>query len=262
MCCFSRPVESVSGTKLFARFVEPGLQALVYGMRFSADEDLAMVLPIPVARGSGDDAVRFVDLSDYPAFFADLDRAFPQETVLTLGGLPPVAAPQPFQTLEVHDVGDFEASFAPSRADFSRLDRRFRLSDAVFDAMPQVADFGFAVFKLKATSKLFGLVPGRPAQIHPMAFVFPTRSLDRLFFPTLHVHDGRVHDEAAFDHTFYAQGGSNPDWRESEGPLGDYVRCEPHGLVDPRRPGQQRTLLGYHPNRDQWLEVGGAAPTA
>jgi hypothetical protein len=39
-----------------------------------------------------------------------------------------------------------------------------------------------------------------------MAFEFVTRQPDTLFFPTLHVHDGLVHESAKFDHYLYYQG--------------------------------------------------------
>jgi hypothetical protein len=51
MCCFSRPVESVSATRIFARADEGGRQVLVYSMLFQATEPLAMVLPLPVKEG-------------------------------------------------------------------------------------------------------------------------------------------------------------------------------------------------------------------
>ena len=35
-------------------------------------------VPLPVPPGSAKDAVRFIDLSEYPEFFDDLDLAFPQ----------------------------------------------------------------------------------------------------------------------------------------------------------------------------------------
>ena len=52
MCCFSRPVHAVSDTGIFARFAEKGRQFLVYSMKMKADEELAMILPIPVRKGS------------------------------------------------------------------------------------------------------------------------------------------------------------------------------------------------------------------
>ena len=71
MCCFSGPVRSVSATDIFARSEADGRQSLVYSMRLDAERDVAMVLPLPVAAGTGEDGVRFVDLSAYEDFFAD-----------------------------------------------------------------------------------------------------------------------------------------------------------------------------------------------
>jgi hypothetical protein len=76
MCCFSRSVIHVSGTRIFARPIAAGRQALAYSMSIEADEGLAMILPLPVPAGVADDAVRFVDLSAYPTLFTDLERAF------------------------------------------------------------------------------------------------------------------------------------------------------------------------------------------
>ena len=99
--------------------------------------------------------------------------------------------------LVVHEVGSFEASFVPTRRDFSRLDQRFRLPDDVWQALLGYDDWGFAVFKLGPMSRLTG--------VHPMAFEFPQRDPDRLFFPAVHVHNGRVEPWATFDHRLYCQ---------------------------------------------------------
>jgi hypothetical protein len=95
----------------------------------------------------------------------------------------------------VHQVGSFEASYVPSLADMSRLDERFRIPDEVWSRRPEYASYGFAVFKLKKGSKT----------IHPMAMKFATATPRSLFFPTVHVHDGELHDRARFDHTLYYQ---------------------------------------------------------
>ena len=68
MCCFSRPVQHVSATNIFARPDKDDRQFLVYSMTLKAKEDLAMVLPLPVKAGSGEKAVTFVNLKDYSAF--------------------------------------------------------------------------------------------------------------------------------------------------------------------------------------------------
>jgi hypothetical protein len=38
-----------------------------------------------------------------------------------------------------------------------------------------------------------------------MALSFPVREGGKLFFPTVHIHDGKVHPTERFDHTLYAQ---------------------------------------------------------
>ena len=75
MCAFSQPVD-VSDTLIFAR-IEGPRQYLVYKMVFSSDEDLAMILPIPVSTGSGEDAVSFISMEDHPDFFNMLSVLFP-----------------------------------------------------------------------------------------------------------------------------------------------------------------------------------------
>jgi len=96
--------------------------------------------------------------------------------------------------LEVFDVGNYIASFVPSLSDFSRLDAQFTLPDNTWSQIRQYADYGFAVFQLAAGS----LKP------HPMAFEFESDN-DSIHFPTLHIHDGEVHDAEEFDHVLYLQ---------------------------------------------------------
>lgn len=257
MCCFSRAVEHVSATRIFARRLGDGTQALVYSMSVSIGTDLAMVLPIPVPAGTGEDGVRFLDLSGYPAFFDDLKTAFPGLGMLAAKG-PALrfGPPAVVQKLVVHQVGDFEASFVPSRADFERLDERFRLDPSVWDRLPGYADYGFAVFKLKPKRSLLGVV--QEQKVHPMAFVFPSREPDALYFPTVHVHDGTVPSVARFDHTFFAQDdgvlGATIGWTKSFGPIGAYVDASrSSGLVIPERNGFGEMCFRDHPNEDLWL---------
>jgi len=218
MCCFSRPVITVNGTNIFARSSAGGRQFLAYSMTLNAKEDLAMILPIPVAAGKGENAVRFIDLKGYPSFFQDL----------AIGFLPPTSNSraskgalmgQSFPRLTVVDVGDYVASYVPTPRDFSRLDPRFRLPAGTWDQLPQYRHFGFTVFQLK---------PG-VHKYHPMAFEFPRSEASKLFFPTVHIHDGKVHDTAAFDHTLYCQRIPGEqlrltEWRESPALAGSFVR--------------------------------------
>jgi hypothetical protein len=149
--------------------------------------------------------------------------------------------------LDVVSVGSFEASFVPTVTDFSRLDERFRLPDEAWNELPQYKGFGFAVFKLKEGKKT----------IHPMAFDFPTAVPNRLFFPTVHIHDGKVHDKADFDHALYCQAGESDDrkallhWRESERPADSFMDIKrSKGLIDPEAHAYMTTIHGMKKNQD------------
>lgn len=257
MCLFSGPVTFVANTSIFARR-DGDRQLLVYEMSVGFSSDVAMILPLPVAPGAGEEALSFVDLGGYPEFFRHLASAFPAEEVLALGpSRSRSRAPQP-APLKVHDVGSFEASYVPEARDFDRLDRRFRLSEEAWSALaPRYATWGFAVFKLRGGGLVERLVgTSRAPKLHPMAFSFPTREA-RLFFPTVHVHDGTASPRAAFDHSLYAQCDPLPAGRDGWVPASRPVR----EVADPARargllssaPLYRRTLTGTLPNEDQYL---------
>ena len=280
----------VSKTRIFARHSRPDHQLLAYSMRVASQTAAAMILPLPVSRPSGEDALRFIDLSGYPEFFEDMERVCEpeQEEMFDLEDTSlAVAASAP--VLAVQEVGDFEASYVPAFGDFSRLDPRFRLPDEVWQTMPDYSDYAFAVFQLKLT-----LTRGDEEvdnDIHPMAFEFPTRDSERLYFPTVHVHDGAYHDSAGFYHQFYCQReaarsefkfqrdlleGRVPTPAETMGgdpyfagyrwysrslePVSSRMqldRCA--GLVDPELGLHSMSLFGAFPNRDIWLGEGSSA---
>ena len=247
MCCFSGPVERVESTRIFARMTAPGRQALVYQMKVAAEAEVAMVLPLPVPPGAGEEAVRWVALDGYPDFFADLAKAFPVPVAVGAFGRPGFGPPA---ALAVVTVGDFVASFVPSLRDFARLDQRFRMQPGTIDSVPHYADWGFAVFQLRATR-------GPVQEVHPMAFEFPTRSAQHVFFPTLHVHDGALHQEAVFGHALYAQGiAAEPRWARSPGPLGQTVDvARSRGLIDGDAPVSTTSIRGLYANQDIWLQA-------
>ncbi len=203
-----------------------------------------MVLPLPIKPGSGEDAVRFINLEAYPDLFDDMHKGFPEPR--SYGAKSPVAVAAPrSRTLEVHTVGAFEASYVPTPADFSRLSRRFRLPDGTWEKLPGYAGFGFAVFKLKQGNR----------HVHPMSFSFPTAMPDKLFFPTLHIHDGEVHEKAEFDHTLYCQTAKTPrpDWSESPQLALQFMKAgETQGIVLPNEHIYRRKLYGELANTD-WL---------
>jgi hypothetical protein len=247
MCCFSRPVKLVALTKIFGRSSTKGRQFLVYSMKVDAAEELAMILPIPVPKGSNDDALRFINLEDYADFFDEMESGFPAAVTATFGGAPANSRSRP-KPLDVVKVGNFEASFVPTVADFSRLDERFRLPTEVWEKLPMYKEYGFAVFQLMKEAK--GV-----QKIHPMAFEFPRANPKRLFFPTVHIHDGAVHPKAHFDHVLYCQASAGEDvmmWQESPQPLGMFMKKQEKslGLLDADGHCYRKILIGNLENAD------------
>ena len=246
MCCFSRPVDYVAGTSIFARPSTAG-QYLVYSMTLKAGSDLAMILPIPTPKASKEDVVTFLNLEKYPDFFDDLRAGFPEPRTFGRGlkdGPPPPAAVKP--TLKVVEVGSFVASFVPAVKDFSRLDEQFKLPEGTWDKLPQYKDYGFAVFKLKKGEH----------KVHPMAVEFPRADERRLFFPTVHIHDGKVHDRAGFDHALYCQGAdTRTRWTESPQPAEMFLKKldQTKGIVDGKAHVYRRQMVGTFKNEDVWL---------
>ncbi|HEX4612556.1 MAG TPA: hypothetical protein VH092_30460 [Urbifossiella sp.] len=244
MCCFSRAVQLVADTNIFARASREGRQFLAYSMKFRSTEDLAMILPIPTPVRSAEDAVRFINLERYPEFFTDLKKGFPEPPPPRAKG--GAASGAGGGVLAVVEVGGFEASFVPAVGDFARLDARFRLPADTWDRLPQYRDFGFAVFKLRKPER-------GEKKVHPMAFEFPRADRDVLFFPTVHIHDGTVPARARFDHALYCQLPEAPrsGWDESPGLANGFVNTRlAEGLVDPDGHVYRRRMRGMFENRD------------
>jgi hypothetical protein len=189
----------VSGTKLFAR-TDGTTQFLIYAMAVDAPSDVAMILPLPIAPAA-DDALTFIELQKKKArgLFGQLARLFTPDRLDEGAGGASGSTPQS-DTLTVHHVGSFEASFVPSLADMSRLDPQFRIADEIWQQLPQHQRSGFAVFKLREGA----------GRVHPMAMRFKTAEPTSLFFPTVHLHDGRLRRGARFDHTLYFQTAKSP----------------------------------------------------
>lgn len=240
MCIFSGPVHEVSKTKIYCRIRE-GKQTLVYSMDVGFDNDVAMILPIPVSERK-EDAVTFVNLKDHTDFFKDLDKPF----VVTTRGSKMLGAYGCAAPLKVHEVGDYIASFVPHRLFFERLDEVFRLDESIWNNLPQYGNFGFAVFQLKNKDS-------DSNHYHPMGFAFPTKTPEKLFFPTVHVHDGKIHTQENFDHALYFQFDRTPDCRaeRSYHPAKDYITSE---LVDPDKHIYKRRLQGSMENKDIYVE--------
>lgn len=249
MCCFSRPVQTVTDTNIFARSGAAGRQFLVYAMQFKAMEDLAMILPLPTPKASAEDAVKFINLESYPNFFEEMRSGFPIPPAPRSAGGRGAPALGLDKKLEVVQVGKFEASFVPTVKDFARLDERFRLPSGAWEQLPAYADWGFAVFKLKSAKET--------QKVHPMAFDFPRAKADRLFFPTVHIHDGKVHARAGFHHSLFCQnsGGENVgSWEETPQPAGFFMKGieKSQGIVDKEAHVYRHIMRGTFKNEDVW----------
>lgn len=246
MCIFSGTEKvQVTSTNIFARMGLGGRQWLAYSMTYQASTDLAMILPIPTPPRSAEDTVRFIDLSEYSDFFEALASAFPMPKMREFPSILDVSKSRAVP-LRVHDVGSFEASFVPHQDHFIRLDPRFTLDPEIWRQMPVYEDFGFCVFKLK---------PGKK-KIHPMAFSFTTGRPFEMFFPTVHVHDGRVSGAADFDHALYAQTPDPPhQWSASPERAGVSVTIgKTAGLVNGSEQLWRRKMVGRFPNADIWIQ--------
>jgi hypothetical protein len=244
MCCFTQPVE-VAATRIFARATARGRQVLAYEMQFSTPEPVAMVLPIPTPTGSAETTVRFISLERYPTMFDALFRAFHPPEPMDYSSKRSLVVPK----LAVHHVGAFVASFVPRLADFTRLDPRFRMPAGTLDQVPGYADWGFAVFQLSPTRGV--------GRVHPMAFEFETREPTRLFFPTMHVHDGSVHATAEFDHCLYAQGVDRLRTFETSSEVANKIveASKSEGVIDPDQRLSRREIIGIRANGDVWFTL-------
>lgn len=247
MCCFSQEVEYVAGTNIFARPAKGGSQYLVYSMTLKAKNDLSMILPIPTPTASKEDAVNFINLEKYADFFDEMRRGFPEPVPAGRGpakGDAPTPKPEP--KLVVVEVGSFVASFVPTIKDFSRLDEQFKLPEGTWDKLPQYKDYGFAVFKLKKGEH----------KVHPMAFEFPRADRSKLFFPTVHIHDGKVHKEAHFDHALFCQDADTQmKWRESPQPASFFMKKAElaKGIIDTKSHVYRLQMVGNYKNDDIWV---------
>lgn len=246
MCIFSQPVDQVSATRIFARATREAPQFIAYSMNMSAKGDLAMILPIPVRPRTGEKAVTFINLKDCPKLFSMLESGFPKPPTKNTRSRSGAVGSLEKKSLKVQQVGSFEASYVPTIKDFIRLDARFRLPDGTWEQLPTYKGFGFVVFKFKKGAN----------KAHPMAFQFPRANRRKLFFPTVHIHDGKVHEKAKFDHVLYAQWPESDTpllfgWKESQGDAASFVKAaQTKNLVDGNAHVYRKSMRGMLKNAD------------
>ena len=264
MCIFSQPVESVNDTKIFARKTKKGAQYLVYQMNYSSVGTNAMILPIPTTRYVTEEkGFQFIDLSNYESFFDDLAQGFPYVAPKVGFCCSSDQKSDSLSNLAVYKVGSYVASFVPSLSEFERLDPRFVLPKETWDKVPEYENYSFVVFQLSEGE----------ARPHPMAFRFDSKLKD-IYFPTMHIHDGEVHEREAFDHTLYLQhawldsqvssyvnhhvADSMTDLVRSKFPANQFCQIEDSlGIVLPDLLVHKKILVGQLENCDYLVPVQG-----
>ena len=210
-----------------------------------------MILPLPVKTPAGEKDLKFIDLKDYPEFFTDMEVGFMPPPKRSFHLLPTLSRSAASAKLEVVQVGNFEASFVPTQNDFSRLDERFRLPPDSWKDLPQYESYGFAVFKLKSGEM----------KVHPMAFSFPRQKTKALFFPTVHIHDGKVHAKAHFDHALFCQPThderpATQAWKESRGHPTSFMQVnKTKSIVVADQHCYKKEMRGMLANKDTFLAV-------
>lgn len=198
-------------------------------MDYDAENDLALIVPLPVASTSAD-AVRFIDLSDYPEFFADIEKGFPY----TRGGIPESGSPR-----KRAKAASIESSFVATQEALAQLDEKFRIPQETWNHLPEYNDFGFAVFQLSANAHT----------VPPLAIEFTMRTPNLLYFPTVHIHDGTVPQEAPFDHDLFCQ--ARAGWLRSYDVAASFIDMDSaQGVVDGGERVSRMTVQGLHPNSD------------
>jgi hypothetical protein len=233
MSVFSGDVSRVAKTRIFARPTDHATQVLVYQMEYAAENEVALILPLPTPPGSLADAVRFLDLADYPEFFQNLRDGFaiarsaPTHDAKT-------ANPAPLQQVESLDT-----FFLPSRADMTQLNSPIRIDVAVWDRLPEYHDYGFAVFQL----------PPGDQTLPPLALEFPMRNPNLLYFPTLELHHGTLNQDAYFDYDLFCQ--AHAGWMRSYDIAFAFMDIDrSKGVLTAHQRVERFTVLGMHPNSD------------
>ncbi len=236
MPSFSGEVSRVANTRIFARAAQDK-QFLVVQVEYEAAQDVALVLPLPTPPAAPRDAVRFVDLTGYPEFFADLANGFPIARSATTPAAPDSSLSQP-------RVGSYEAIFLPSRGDFAELQEQYRIADEVLDQLPEYHDYGFAVIQLPADAQT----------MPPVALEFPMRNPQLLYFPTVQIDKGQVAADSYFDHDLFCQ--ARVGWMRSYDNARSFMDVDrAQGVIDPSQRVERFTVLGIHPNSDIVLDL-------
>ncbi len=177
MCIISEVVEDVSSTNILVS--KCGTQQLtVYSNRVSTLGDNLMILPVPA------DSVEFLDFTECKSMFKTLKSMFEPQ----MRGAKGLGMGYSANSLTVHKVGSYFASFAKNLEDLERVDKTTfgTVNKGVLEVIKKhykpnaiIKNFGFIVCKLNK---------GIEYEYHPFAYKHKLFYDNTLFIPTRHVH--------------------------------------------------------------------------
>ena len=98
--------------------------------------------------------------------------------------------------LEVHSVGAYSVSIAPTLLDLRRIDPKvFKVSKGIDNVLGTDYSTGF--------SFVICCISGKSVKSHPIAFTHAMPSENQLFVPTKHAHNGEAEMISDWDHELY-----------------------------------------------------------
>jgi hypothetical protein len=205
MCIFASAVAKVARTRILVAPTRDNRQLTVYENVVTSTPGAAtnaMILPCPSYGGK----VELLDLSRDGFTFGRLEACYPTFTPHASRSMAKglfVGVESNSAPLEVHQVGAYKVSVAPTLHDVARANRR------VFTLAPNVQ----ALFERRYSTGFAFVIcafdAGRGIEPHPVAYVHDRPgSGSRLFVPCVHEHgharqvgvDGKEH----FDHDVYS----------------------------------------------------------
>ena len=200
MCILSDEVRTVAKTQIYISASSDNQRQLtVYANQVdSVNKWNSMILPVPFPS-----SIEFVNIEKYANFFTDLNNCFSDMNRLYASANLTRSAPSNFsRTLEIFEVGSYEASIVPTIADFQYVDPSFQLHTNIqlLTMLKQyyTENFGFIVCRLKQGMHTY----------HPFAYTHKLYKPNVLFTPTRHYHvhgKDTVHtDTADWDHEIYS----------------------------------------------------------
>jgi hypothetical protein len=142
--------------------------------------------------------VQLLDLSKDAFKFEDLDKCFPTFVPLVQEKLNVASALRGRHALEVHQVGAYQMSVAPTLADLNRIDASvFTVPANITELMATHYGKGFAFV-------ICVFDPTKEIKPHPIGYVHDWLAPSKMFVPCRHEHGHGTPEKERFDHRIYS----------------------------------------------------------